>query len=55
MLLQRPPEVHKVARVVRLPVDGAVLHHVVHVAVEEGVLHQLESNFTKHIFIAIAP
>ena len=36
-----PPEVHEVTGVVRLPVDGAVLHHVVDVPVENGVFHQL--------------
>ena len=42
LIIHDPPEVHEVARVVGLPVDGAVLHHVVHVQVEDDILNQLQ-------------
>ena len=45
--MQDPPEVHEVAGVVRLPVEGAVLDHVVHVTVEDGIFHQL--NYFKNV------
>ena len=39
LIIHDPPEVHEVARVVRFPVDGAVLHNVVNVVVECRILH----------------
>ncbi len=53
--MQDPPEVHEVAGVVRLPVEGAVLDHVVHVTVEDGIFHQLtnQNNSLKNILNGI--
>jgi hypothetical protein len=53
--VQDPPEVHEVAGVVRLPVEGAVLDHVVHVTVEDGIFHQLtnQNNNLKNILNGI--